>query len=208
MSIRSWRYTIWYFLEHTYYSVRTGENWHEVRFDGWKIWNETTAPVRAVGDFFFRIWKYRNILWNDEDWDHGYLLGVLEFKFLNMMKYHRDHGHLMDNPKIAHELRECAEICHRVHKDDYCATELAAHEEKWGRAKIESTPAEEYGVDKLGKPKMYNLNISSPNANTPELKKQEVAEHREIWKLEAERKQADLDRLAELIRTRLGNWWD
>jgi hypothetical protein len=208
MSIRSWRYTIWHFLEDVYYFARTGDRWFEVSSSAWKIWHETTAPVRAINRLFFRIWKYRNLLWNDEDWDHGYLLDILEFKFLNMMKYHRDHGHLMENPRIAHELRECSEICHRVHIDNYCEAEHAAHDAKWGETKFEHVPAKEYGVDKLGKPLMYELNISNPNATTPELEEQEKQEHRAIWDLERTRKQADLDRLAELIRTRLENWWD
>jgi hypothetical protein len=208
MSIRSWRYAIWRLLEDLYYFARTGERWHEVSYSAWKVWHETTTPARAIGQFFFRIWKYRNILWNDADWDHGYLLTLLEFKFLNMMKYHRDNGHTMDSDKIALELAGCAEICRRVHTDNYCETEHAAHEEKWGRAKFETLPAEEYGRDKLGEPKMYTLNIGHVNATTPELKEQEREEFRAIMRLEDERKQEDLNRLGELISAKLSGWWD
>lgn len=208
MSIRSWRYTIWFFLRDVYYSLRTGEEWCEVRNNAWKVWNETIAPADAIGEFFYRVWKYRSILWNDFDWDHGYLLSMLEFKFLNMMKYHRDHGHLMDNPVMALELAECSEICHRVHKDNYCAAEYTAHEAKWGAAKFEHVPAEEYGVDKLGKPKMYSLNVTNPNATTPKLQEQEREEFLAIHKLEGDRRQADIDRLGQLISTKLLSWWD
>jgi hypothetical protein len=208
MSIRSWRYTIWHFLGDAYYFARTGDDWFEVRHGIWRIWHETTAPARAIGQFFARIWKFRSILWNDFDWDHGYLLALMEFKFLNMMKYHRDNGHLMDNPTIAHELRECSEICRRVHSDNYCEAEHAAHEAKWGKSELTHTPAQEYGVDKLGKPKMFELHVVNPNATTPELKEQERKEQLAIFDLERQRKQADIDRLAELIRTRLENWWD
>jgi hypothetical protein len=157
---------------------------------------------------FWRIWKYRDLLLHDFDWDHGYLLELLEIKFTNMMKYHRDHGHTMDADKIALELGECAEICHRLHKDDYIEAEILAHDEKWGEFKMDFTPDLEYGTDKLGKPKMFKSDFSRSGAPTLELQEQEKQEHRVIWGLEEQRRQADLDRLAELIRTRLLSWWD
>ena len=208
MSIRFLRYTIWGFFEDLYYSVRTGDRWYEVKYSGWKVWHEATSPVRAFGNFFGRIWKYRDLLCHDADWDHSYLLSIMEFKFLNMMKYHRDYSHTLNGDKIALELAECAEICHRLQKDDYAAAEHAAHDAKWGESKMVTTPATEYGVDKLGKPKMFNMDITNPNATTPELQEQERQEHRVIWDLEKVRRQTDFDRLAELFRTRLDSWWD
>lgn len=201
-------YSLKSFFRHLYYSIRTNEEWFEVKYDGWQVYHESTQPIRAVYYVFWRIWKYRSILWNDFDWDHNFLLAILELKFTNMMKYHRDHGITDSSPELVHELSECAEICHRLRENDYGKDLDELHEEKWGKTYSWFEPAEEYGVDKLGKPKMFAWHAERPNALTDEDKEQERQEHRNIWEIEEQRKKADLERLAELIRTRTEYWWD
>ncbi len=210
--MRQWLRDIYFdtkwFLRDLYYFCRTGEEWHEVRYHAWKIWSDLIQPYRAVKYVFWRMWKYRSILWNDFGWDHGFLLELLELKFLNMAKYHRDHGITASRDEISMELFECAELCHRIHKDEYAEAEIAAHEAKWGKLHHEDIPLnDEYGTDKLGRPRMYQMKLWRDGANTPELEEQEITEHRVIWDLEKQRKEADLKRLGELIQ-KMENWWD
>jgi len=206
MSVRSLRFSIRFFLKHFFHSLRTREQWFEVKHYGWKIYRELTQPIRAVYYVFWRMWKYRILLWNDFDWDEGFLLSILETKFLNMMKYHRDHSHVEGNVVTTHELRECAEICYRLQNKNYYTADLdAAHDAKWGKLEVQWTPAD---YDKLGRPLTHRMDFMRDNATTEELKNQELQEQREIWATEERLKQADLDRLAELIRTRMETWWD
>ncbi len=208
MSFRDVRFSVKYFFKDLYYFLRTGDQWYEVKYQAWKIYREITQPLRAVKYVFWRMWKYRSILWNDFDWDHGFLLELLELKFLNMAKYHRDYGITECRGEIAMELFECAELCHRIHEDDYTRVEEDAHEAKWGKIQDEHIPLiDEFGTDKLGNPKMYQWKMWRDKANTEELKEQELAEHRVIWDLAAQRKAADLKRLGELIQ-KMEYWWD
>src|SRR5260370_1683559 len=126
---------------HLYYFVRTGDSGLEVKYAWHKLWKELTQPLRWVKYVFWRLWIYREVLMYDFHWDHGFLLTLLEIKFLQMGKYHRDHGICNERADVALELFECAELCHRIHEDDYTKVEDAAHEEKWGKAKFSHPPA-------------------------------------------------------------------
>lgn len=192
---------------HLNYSIRTNDDWYEVKYSAWKLWRELTQPFRFTKYFFWRLWKYRDVLLYDFDWDHDFLLEILKIKFLGMMKYHRDYGVTSVRDETALELLECYEIVCRLQKNNYSEAEDAAHDAKWGPLEVECPPALEYGTNKLGKPLMYGWNSYRIGVNTDKLKAQESKEQRAIWRREKQRKNADLRRLGKLFQN-IERWWD
>lgn len=207
MSFRDVRFAASRLCGNLYYFARTGEEWFEVSYATWKLYHEITQPFRAVYYVFWRIWKYRSILWNDFDWDHHFLLDLLELKFKSMGHYHLHHGNLERSGETALELFDLAETIQRIRKEDYTIAEDAAHEAKWGKASFNMPPAMEYGTDKLGKPRMYSWHMQVPNATTKDLEKQESEERRAIYKLGEDRLQADVKHLSEGF-LKIMEWWD
>lgn len=54
------------------------------------------------------------IIWHDRDWDHHYLLKLMEFKFRKMAAYHETQGHTLQAPKTARQLKVAATLCKRL----------------------------------------------------------------------------------------------
>ena len=40
--------------------------------------------TRNIMHGFRNLWRWKRIIWQDEDWDHAYLLRIMEFKMANM----------------------------------------------------------------------------------------------------------------------------
>lgn len=64
------------------------------------------------------LFEWLPIIWFDRDWDHSFLLTLLEFKFSRMAKV-QSNGHSMSGPRYAKQLRVCAELARRLNEDDY-----------------------------------------------------------------------------------------
>jgi hypothetical protein len=59
------------------------------------------------------------IIWRDRDWDHAYLLEIMEFKFRRMAIYHETKGHTVNRMRTARQLRVGATLCKRLREDTY-----------------------------------------------------------------------------------------
>lgn len=70
---------------------------------------------------------YAPVIWRDRDWDHAFLLRLLELKFFRMSEYHRKHGITESAPKIARELSSLSETCKRLAMDNYYEIAFADH---------------------------------------------------------------------------------
>lgn len=51
---------------------------------------------------------------------------MMELCFRGISELHRDHGHVVDSDKVARETLIVAELCRRLHTDDYA--ELAGYD--------------------------------------------------------------------------------
>ena len=65
------------------------------------------------------LWKYRKIIWNDRDFDHFYLLELVEFKLRNMSDMQKNHGHSTVSKDISEELLEAADLVKQLKDDDF-----------------------------------------------------------------------------------------
>src|SRR5690348_15931637 len=64
--------------------------------------------------------RWLPVIWRDQDWDEGFMLTMWESKFRNMADFFAsDNAWTGDAPEHAHQLRQCAELCRRIHADEY-----------------------------------------------------------------------------------------
>lgn len=65
-----------------------------------------------------KILRYLPILWKDEDWDYGYLLYLMEFKFLRMADCIESNDVIVAAGRVTKQLRYAALLTNRMHGDD------------------------------------------------------------------------------------------
>lgn len=63
--------------------------------------------------------KWFPVIWNDRDWDHMYLLKMLEFKFSNMGLFFLNKGICVDHKKQADVCFQLSYLCQRLREDPY-----------------------------------------------------------------------------------------
>lgn len=65
------------------------------------------------------IWKWLPIIWQDRDWDYGFMLKILVFKLENMEWFMRNKGMCVPAVDIADEIKETLIIGKRLLDDNY-----------------------------------------------------------------------------------------
>ncbi len=84
------------------------------------------APFRNLRWFWYSIYygvrniiRWMPIVWRDDDCDWSYLAIMMEVKFRNMARLHRQSPIYSDNKKTVKQLMICAELCKRLHEEKY-----------------------------------------------------------------------------------------
>jgi len=142
--------------------------------------------------------------YNEYDWDHGYILEMLQIKITRTRDCILKNNHLSEESlkRITKSTTEAIELIALIRKDEFCEKEREAHDKKWG--KLRSFMENKWSADSLGR-RWISLR---DNANTDKKKAQELKDMRKIWALEESRKQAAYERLGEIFKTELEGWWD
>jgi hypothetical protein len=167
--------------------------------------------ARSFFDGVSNLIAWAPIIFRDRDWDHSFLLKILEFKFRRMKKCLGAARHI-DSDVVARELTDCADACHRILLDDYASEEFLAHSLRWGDSvcpKCGEFACRCYPVQgEEGGTIAYELVTQYQNAHTPEEEKQARQEFHNIVWLEGQRMQADLIFICSTMKARLFSWWD
>lgn len=142
--------------------------------------------------------------YNEYDWDHGYILEMLQIKITRTRDCILKNNHLSDDSleRIKKSTTEAIDLIAAIRKDEFCEKEREAHDKKWG--KLRSFMENKWSADGLGR-RWLSLR---DNANTDAKKKQEIKDSRKIWALEEKRKADAYQRLGEIFKTELEGWWD
>lgn len=93
----------------------------------WKYWLNLPSDAKW---FFKRIWLYRNILWNDTDYDFSSILRIISFKAQRMSEHftkHRISARTLDN--VA-ELAKLQTLLRNVMGEDP-DDEWSLHHDQW-----------------------------------------------------------------------------
>ena len=175
--------------------------WHRTKWKLKAIW----IFIRNISANIKMICQWIPILWNNWDWDHVFLLEVMQYKLKRMSVHIKEHGHLMNSDQVSDEMNQCAEIIEKITGGhDYTKAETEAHEKEWGELQIDVV-SQEGDTDKYigGSIDIYNK-IAREQGMDDVADKNRVA----ISQLEKEREQEDKDKLFEIMKTKIWNWWD
>jgi hypothetical protein len=169
---RSMKFGVLYDFVHPYRTVRrwVGQTWHVLRW----------VPI----------------LWHDRDWDWSCLMRIYEFKLRSMANSFDKYANHLGSNKCAKQMRVCAELCKRLHKNDYIGWRL---EELYGDGGLVGD---------------FDFVPSGKNASRmvyPNKRISDQEHHRLVLqnaKIEQRMQQQDIEYLFKLHRKYLHHWWD
>lgn len=136
--------------------------------------------------------KWFPTVWKDRDCDHVFLMEVLHFKLSNMSKLHRKYGIAVNSDKYADDLQLAAKLAQRIAEDDYT-------EEAFGNK-----------LYLLEKNKMEFVDVGDGRSKIEftGLTDDEREELMRLYGKEEELLKKDIEKLFDLMKRELRNWWD
>ena len=143
-----------------------------------------TFPIRMFFANIKRVIKWLPVIWNDRDWDHTFILKILQFKIYMTRKhmeknsYHVTYERDMKNMRIAEILLE------RLQKE-YESEAFDDHYKKWSKIR----------------PSAYDFS----SYVTPS--KEELREIQTIGKKAKYMKNQDYDYLFKHLKKNIDKWW-
>lgn len=164
-----------------------------------KIVNKLETTWYNIKYGLVNIIKWMPIVWNDRDWDHYYLLKILEFKLLKMEKLFRKYGNHMSSDKQARQLKKCSEIFKRLYKDEYQEESFMMHDKKWGDLNVEFKEVSE---------DLSEIIFRRKNALTKKDKINEKHESKICIKKGYEKQMTDLKDGFRIMQDNILSWWD
>lgn len=121
----------------TQYAKSTGKrDWKYFRYEVYSAVLDTVVyswldPMINFTDFLKRCWDYIPLLWSDRDWDHAFLLNMMQFKIKRMKELHIRCKRHVGVEKTIKQLLICEQLLDRLAKDEYTDKTYQEHNEKW-----------------------------------------------------------------------------
>lgn len=177
---------------------------------GWIFWlkEHTIWKLESLWDRYTerigRSYAFAKHGWLSYDFDAGTLWPLIAFK-LKRIHPVLVNGHAIQEDEDMNALLEAIAICERLGNDEYENQYYELHNKKYGELDMKSDRVA--SVDADGKPLTYYCDMSRPGV-TPENEAQERAELRTVWENGERDLQADMDRLAFLLKNYSRKWWD
>lgn len=87
---------------------------------------------KQFGRWVVRCFQWAWFLRDDNDYDYGHVLKVMQYKLSRLRKHILEHNIITDAAQVGAEI-QCAEnLIERLLADDYCADELEAWHKQYG----------------------------------------------------------------------------
>ena len=157
--------------------------------------------IRSIWRGIKNIFIWMPVIYKDRWYDHYYFFKILEFKLNLMSEMFEKEGHGVNSPKDAKRMKMCAELCKRFSEDNYSEEMYKAHEEKWGKLKMDFK-------DDPDRPGFGSLKMTHSKCLTEEDKTMEAIENKKIWDHEEKMKQQDINKLFDTMKKYIRGWWD
>jgi len=172
-------------------------DWFQYRY--WDIQSLIHRYQERIG----RSYAYAKFGWLNHDFDSAFAYQLLHFKFLRILDCLL-HGHAVQQKPVMDALREAIKITKRLGYNEYDEKYFRIHRKKWGELKHKFIPI----IDADGKHRSSTWKTWRTKCKTPAQKKQETKELLAIEPKADLDRRADIDRLAELLKTYERHWWD
>jgi len=141
--------------------------------------------------------KWFPLIYRDRQFDHNYLLNIMEFKLSLMEDYFKNHGITVSSEKDSKRIKICKNLCKRLSYgySEMLYGENSSHYKKWGS--IEILTDEE-----------HKLSIKHKNCKTDKDFADEKKEHDKLMKREEYLQEQDLNLLFKTMKKYMLGWWD
>ncbi len=86
-----------------------------------------------IRNFFWKIVRFCQwfpVLWQDRDWDWGFILSILEYKLLRMQRNFQS-SHYVNHEKDIAQIQVARALIKRINADDYYSVKLDALEREF-----------------------------------------------------------------------------
>lgn len=161
---------------------------------------DLVRPFKEPFWFAAKVWAYKDLLWNDRDWDFSYLLAFMERKLRRMADEARDHGYHTSSDRNARRMLIASELCRRIREDDYESAGMAQLTELFGEIQMSARPTDN--------PRAAELIIQRSGAINEKEKARELGTSRRIWESAERRKKNEIEYLGILFNKYLLGWWE
>ena len=146
------------------------------------------SHLRSLKTGIHNLIKYFPTIYNDRDWDHYYIYSIWYKKFDNMEKFfNSDDSWTAKSEEVAEQIHEIKLLCEKLMKDDYLKEALKPYEEKYGDVELFKI---------VGNKLEYNVDDET------------VSAHRECGKLADQNREEDKNKLFDLLKLNIENFWD
>lgn len=141
--------------------------------------------MRRIWESLYNLYRWAPVIWSDRDWDYGWLLRIMEFKFRNMRELHEQNRRFEGWDRTVSELRTCELLLKRIREHTYM-------DHEWERLRI-----------KYPRPSLFDRGyVWYPPS------KQEAEEYKRLFAREKQMEKQDLDLFCKLLTRKYGTWWD
>lgn len=150
--------------------------------------------IKNVKYGFKSLYLWLPIIWKDRNWDHYYILKVLQHK-INLTKNYIDKNKRYTGyEKDVFKMKICTLLLERLIRDEYDINATIPHLKKWGEGEFDI----EDGI----------LLVNYPNVKNEEDEKKQQKELRMLMKKSIDQQKQDLEYLCKMIRKHILQWWD
>ena len=143
--------------------------------------------VRLFFRKLFKVCAYVPVLWNNEDFDHGYILKLLRYKIKRTRNHIAKHQLHTEWQRDVWNMNYALLLLDRVMADDYFIDEHHAHWEKWPM---------KFEVDEQGR------------HFSPSMSDAERADWEPLHQKTVQAEQDDWHNLWKFLDEHLKEWWD
>jgi hypothetical protein len=139
------------------------------------------------------LYLWFKVIWANRYWDYHFIFIILRHKLYLMEKYIRENDNHTEAKRDADQIKECLVILDRLVNDVYFDLAHKEYEEKWGEMKFRI--------------ENHQLFRDTP-VKTPEEKEEERHDFNNAVMKEDVLKKKDINRLFDLMKHNIQNWWD
>jgi hypothetical protein len=87
---------------------------------------------KQFGRWVVSCFQWAWFLRDDNDYDYGHILMVMQYKLSRIRKHIIAHDIIAEAAEVGTEIKHAEDLIERLVADDYCADELEAHHKQYG----------------------------------------------------------------------------
>lgn len=155
---------------------------------------------KDIKTFVQTCWAYKGLLWQDRNWDHVYILRLLQLKIRRTREYIGKHQRHTLWKRDVKAMMQAEDLIESILNDDVADELYKAHDAKWGKSYHRFIPLE----NRTGS----LMRTLREKAYTPQQQEQEHKEYRAMLKKSFRLEQKQWSKLWKHLDKNMRNWWD